>query len=53
MVALHFGEVKQKATTVFEEICSDKVVIKKRRKSQGPKGHSATSESTVIIRHAP
>lgn len=30
MIALHFGELKQKALTVFEEVCSDRLEIKQR-----------------------
>ena len=36
MIALHFGELKQKATTVFEEVCSDKLEIKQMGKKPGP-----------------
>jgi len=32
MIALHFGELKQKAMTVFEEVCSDKLEIKQTSK---------------------
>jgi hypothetical protein len=35
MIALHFGELKQKATTVFEEVCSDRLEIKQARKKPG------------------
>ena len=37
MLALHFGELKQKATTVFEEVWSDKLEIKQMGKKPGPK----------------
>lgn len=31
MIALHYGELKQKALTVFEEVCSDRLEIKRAR----------------------
>ena len=35
MIALHFGELKQKATTIFEEVCSDRLEIEQTtRKSR-------------------
>ena len=34
MIALHFGELKQKALTVFEEVCSDKLEIKQTGSEQ-------------------
>ena len=37
MIALHFGELKQKARTVFEEVCSDKLEIKQTGDDQRPK----------------
>ncbi len=36
MIALHFGELKQKATTVFEEVCSDRLEIKQTERKSGP-----------------
>ena len=36
MIALHFAELKQKATTVFEEVCSDRLEIKQTEKKSGP-----------------
>jgi hypothetical protein len=36
MIALHFGELKQKAATVFEEVCSDRLEIKQTEKKSGP-----------------
>jgi hypothetical protein len=36
MIALHFGELKQKARTVFEEVGSDKLEIKQVGKRPGP-----------------
>jgi len=36
IIALHFGELKQKATTVFEDVCSDKLEIKQMGKKPGP-----------------
>jgi hypothetical protein len=35
MIALHFGELRQKATTVFEEVCSDRLEIKATEKKCG------------------
>lgn len=34
MIALHFGELKQKALTVFDEVCSDKLEIKQTGSEQ-------------------
>ncbi len=36
MIALHFGELKQKAATVFEEVCSDRLEIKQTETKSGP-----------------
>jgi hypothetical protein len=38
MVALHFGELKQKATTIFEEVCSDRLEIKQTARKSRPAG---------------
>jgi hypothetical protein len=36
MITLHFGELRQKAQTVFEEVCSDRLEIKEKRKESAP-----------------
>ena len=38
MIGLYFGELKQKAATVFEEVCSDRLEVKQTEEKSGPQG---------------
>ena len=38
MIGLYFGELKHKAATVFEEVCSDRLEIKQTEEKSGPQG---------------